>query len=162
FDALPDRERRLLFDASVIGRTFWRSLLEMLDPDADVGAALAELETREFIRRDRMSLLEGHDAYSFRHISLREVAYNTLPRPGRRGGGRAGGAGEARVHPRRSEAAPRGRRCVLVPAHPPAKSGLQPLAESRAARPPRRGRALPRGVAPEQFGRPRAHARLAL
>ena len=84
FDALPDRERRLLFDASVIGRTFWRSLLEMLDSDADVGAALAELETREFIRRDRMSLLEGDDAYSFRHISLREVAYNTLPKSERR------------------------------------------------------------------------------
>lgn len=84
FDALPERERRLLFDASVIGRTFWRSLLEMLEPQADVLDALDQLETREFIRRDRMSLLEGDDAYSFRHLSLREVAYNTLPKSERR------------------------------------------------------------------------------
>ena len=84
FDALPEPERRLLFDASVIGRTFWRSLLEVLDPRADVGDALAKLEGRDFIGRDRMSLLEGDDAYSFRHISLREVAYNTLPKSERR------------------------------------------------------------------------------
>jgi class 3 adenylate cyclase len=84
FDALPARQRRLLLDASVIGRTFWPSLLQRLDPTTDVDAALAELEAREFIRRDRTSELEGDDSYSFRHISLREVAYNTLPKAERR------------------------------------------------------------------------------
>ncbi len=84
FDALPARQRRLLLDASVIGRTFWPSLLQRLDPSTDVAAALAELEAREFIRRDRTSELEGDDSYSFRHISLREVAYNTLPKAERR------------------------------------------------------------------------------
>jgi class 3 adenylate cyclase len=83
-DALPMRQRRLLLDASVIGRTFWPSLLRRLDPSTDVDAALAELEAREFVRRDRTSELEGEDAYSFRHISLREVAYNTLPKAERR------------------------------------------------------------------------------
>ncbi|HEY7107697.1 MAG TPA: adenylate/guanylate cyclase domain-containing protein [Acidimicrobiia bacterium] len=84
FDALPARERRLLLNASVIGRTFWRSLLVRLDPGTDVDDALAALEAREFIRRDRTSELEGDDAYSFRHIALREVAYNTLPKAERR------------------------------------------------------------------------------
>jgi predicted ATPase len=84
FDALPVRQRRLLLDASVIGRTFWPSLLRRLDPTTDVDDALTELEAREFIRRDRTSELEGEDAYSFRHISLREVAYNTLPKAERR------------------------------------------------------------------------------
>jgi predicted ATPase len=83
-DALPMRQRRLLLDASVIGRTFWPSLLRRLDPSTDVDAALAELEAREFVRRDRTSELEGEDAYSFRHNSLREVAYNTLPKAERR------------------------------------------------------------------------------
>ncbi|TMK59086.1 MAG: hypothetical protein E6G60_15225, partial [Actinobacteria bacterium] len=84
FDALPTRERRLLLNASVIGRTFWRSLLKLLDDEADLDDTLATLEAREFIRRERVSELEGEDAYSFRHISLREVAYNILPKAERR------------------------------------------------------------------------------
>jgi class 3 adenylate cyclase len=84
FDGLPAVERRVLFTASVIGRTFWRRLLQLLDPETDVDGALADLEAREFIRRDPISEIEGDEAYSFRHISLREVAYNTLPRAERR------------------------------------------------------------------------------
>jgi eukaryotic-like serine/threonine-protein kinase len=82
-DALPQRERRILLVASVIGKTFWRSVLTGL-VEGDVDDALATLETREFIRRERVSEIEGDDAYSFRHMSLLEVAYNTLPRAERR------------------------------------------------------------------------------
>jgi class 3 adenylate cyclase len=84
FDALPPRERRLLLHASVVGRTFWPSIIQRLDPQTDVASALSVLEEREFIRRDRTSELEGEEAYSFRHIALREVAYNTLPKAERR------------------------------------------------------------------------------
>ena len=42
-DALPARERRLLMDASVIGRVFWPSMLEALDPSPWLDEALASL-----------------------------------------------------------------------------------------------------------------------
>jgi class 3 adenylate cyclase len=83
-DGLPPDERRLLLDASVIGRTFWPSLLGLLDPDVDLDRALADLEDRDFIQREGASVLEGDDAYTFRHMSLREVAYNMLPKAERR------------------------------------------------------------------------------
>ncbi len=83
-DGLPPDERRLLLDASVIGRTFWRSLLALLDPGVDVERALTDLEDRDFIQREPVSVLEGDDAFSFRHMSLREVAYNMLPKAERR------------------------------------------------------------------------------
>ncbi len=83
-DALPARERRLLLDASVIGRTFWRSMLADLDPTPGLDEALSSLETREYIRRQPVSEIEGDEAYSFRHGSIREVAYNTLARAERR------------------------------------------------------------------------------
>ncbi|HEY6428301.1 MAG TPA: AAA family ATPase, partial [Acidimicrobiales bacterium] len=83
-DALPAREQRVLLDASVIGRTFWRGLLAQLDPSPGLDDALSSLERREFIRRQPVSEIEGDDAYSFRHTSIREVAYNRLPKTGRR------------------------------------------------------------------------------
>jgi predicted ATPase len=79
-DGLPARERRLLMDASVIGRVFWPSMLEALDPSPWLDDALASLNDREFIRREHDSDMGGDMAYSFRHGSIREVAYNMLPR----------------------------------------------------------------------------------
>lgn len=83
-DALPQRERRLLMDASVIGRTFWHGVLAALDSAPGLDEALSSLEAREFIRRQLVSEIEGDETYSFRHASIREVAYNTLPRAERR------------------------------------------------------------------------------
>jgi class 3 adenylate cyclase len=84
-DGVPPRERNLLLNAAVIGRTFWRGLLVALDPDPGLDTALVWLEDREYIRHEPSSDLEGDQAYSFRHMALREVAYNTLPRAERRG-----------------------------------------------------------------------------
>ena len=69
-------------DASVVGRTFWRGVLAKLDPEPglDTGAALGALEAREFIRRQSVSEIEGDDAYTFRHASIREVASTCAPR----------------------------------------------------------------------------------
>jgi class 3 adenylate cyclase len=83
-DAMPVRERQLLLNAAVIGRTFSRNLLESLDPEPGFDDALEWLEDRDHIRRERTSEIEDDQAYSFRHMSLREVAYNTLPRAERR------------------------------------------------------------------------------
>jgi predicted ATPase len=83
-DGLPSRERRLLMDASVVGRVFWPSMLEALDPSLGLSDALASLEDREFIRREPDSDMGADVAYSFRHGSIREVAYNMLPRAERK------------------------------------------------------------------------------
>jgi class 3 adenylate cyclase len=83
-DGLPSRQRRLLMDASVIGRVFWPSMLEALDPSPGLDAALTSLQDREFIRREHDSDIGADVAYAFRHGSIREVAYNMLPRAERR------------------------------------------------------------------------------
>ena len=83
-DAIPARPRQLLLHAAVIGHTFWRDLLASLDPTPGLDEALDWLEDRDHIGRERVSEVEGDRAYSFRHILLREVAYNTLPKAERR------------------------------------------------------------------------------
>jgi class 3 adenylate cyclase len=83
-DALPPHERRLLMDASVIGRVFWPSMLAGLDPSPGLDDSLRSLEDREFIRREQDFDLGADVAYAFRHGSIREVAYNMLPRAERK------------------------------------------------------------------------------
>jgi predicted ATPase len=79
-DALPPPERALLLDAAVFGKTFWRGPLEQrLDPD-ELRETLAALERRDLIRREPQSMFEGEDEYTFKHLLIREVAYELLPR----------------------------------------------------------------------------------
>ena len=80
-DALPSEERSLLLDASVSGKTFWRGLLELRRRDADtLQQTLAALERRDLIRREPSSMFEGEEEYTFKHVLIREVAYELLPR----------------------------------------------------------------------------------
>jgi len=79
-DALPPALRSVLFSASVVGRTFWRDLVEALTPGVTVDEALDDLERRDLIRREHASRLEGDVEYRFRHALIRDVAYATLPR----------------------------------------------------------------------------------
>jgi class 3 adenylate cyclase len=83
-DALPEAERRLVLDASVVGKLFWRGAVAALGAGDAVDEALDALEAREFIRRLPSSHVEGDAEFSFRHIVLPEVAYGTLPRAVRR------------------------------------------------------------------------------
>ncbi|MGH9002065.1 MAG: ATP-binding protein, partial [Acidimicrobiia bacterium] len=84
-DSLPAPERQLLLDASVVGRVFWHGALARLGtPIQDLPRLLDSLEARDFIRRERRSGVEGDEQYSFKHVLIREVAYGTLPRAGRR------------------------------------------------------------------------------
>src|SRR5262249_8267872 len=59
-------------------------LLESLEPDPELDDVLAALESRDFIVHEAHSVLAGDEAFSFRHMSLRDVCYNTLPRAERR------------------------------------------------------------------------------
>jgi class 3 adenylate cyclase len=88
-DALPPGEREVMLDASINGRIFWRGALERVarNPDA-LGAALAALERRDLVRRDAVSRIEGDEQWSFKHVLIRDVAYDLQPRARRREGHR--------------------------------------------------------------------------
>ncbi len=83
-DALPARARDALLPAAVIGKTFWRGILETIGSVADVDDALAVLEARDFVRRDSASQVAGDAQFTFKHMLIREVAYATVPRAQRR------------------------------------------------------------------------------
>jgi class 3 adenylate cyclase len=75
-DLLPPADRRVLQLGSVLGRTFRKAGVVALDPD--LGAASTQLFD-ELLDRDLIRPAE-RDAYEFRHILIREVAYGTLTR----------------------------------------------------------------------------------
>jgi predicted ATPase/class 3 adenylate cyclase len=83
-DALSPLARTALLNASVIGATFWRGVVEGLGGIEDVDEALDALEARGLVRRRGESRVEGDVEYSFKHILTRDTAYGTLPRARRR------------------------------------------------------------------------------
>ena len=88
-DALPTAEREVILDASINGRIFWRGALERIARDPNcLGAALAALERRDLVRRDTVSRIEGDEQWSFKHVLIRDVAYELQPRARRREGHR--------------------------------------------------------------------------
>ena len=83
--AFLEEERAVVFDASVVGKLFWRGVLERLGSgDGALDAILDSLEARDLVRREPTSRLEGDEEYSFKHMLIREVAYGTLPKAVRR------------------------------------------------------------------------------
>ncbi|HEY3182790.1 MAG TPA: BTAD domain-containing putative transcriptional regulator [Gaiellaceae bacterium] len=81
-DRLPAGEREVLERASVVGKEFWRDAVVELAPAevaADVDEHLDALLRRDLIRPAR-PLLAGEDGFEFRHVLLREAAYDSLPK----------------------------------------------------------------------------------
>jgi predicted ATPase len=88
-DALPLEERDVILDASIVGRIFWRGALDRIARDpAGLAEALAGLEQRDLIRRDPISRIEGDEQWAFKHLLIRDVAYDLQPRARRREGHR--------------------------------------------------------------------------
>jgi class 3 adenylate cyclase len=88
-DALPDTQRDVMLDASIVGRIFWRGALERIARNPDrLGDALAALERRDLVRRDAVSRIEGEEQWAFKHVLIRDVAYGLQPRARRREGHR--------------------------------------------------------------------------
>jgi class 3 adenylate cyclase/tetratricopeptide (TPR) repeat protein len=86
-DGLPGNERRILQDAAVMGRSFWRGALVAIsgeDMVPGLDEALDSLVSRDLIRRQPTSLVPEDEEYLFKHILIREVAYSTLARGPRR------------------------------------------------------------------------------
>jgi class 3 adenylate cyclase len=80
-DALPPGERSVLLSAAVMGKVFWRGPVERVAEDAtSLGDTLAALERRDLIRREAVSAIAGEQQYSFRHMLIRDAAYDMLPR----------------------------------------------------------------------------------
>jgi class 3 adenylate cyclase/tetratricopeptide (TPR) repeat protein len=81
-DQLADPERTVLEAASVVGKEFFLGAVEELIPDdarADVRAQLMSLVRKEFIRPDR-STLPDEDMFRFRHLMIRDAAYEAMPK----------------------------------------------------------------------------------
>ncbi len=84
-DALPQAEKSLLQDASVVGDAFWLGAVGAIaDLDGrQTDDLLHALERKEFVRRERRSSVADDSEYSFRHLLVREVAYGSIPRAAR-------------------------------------------------------------------------------
>jgi class 3 adenylate cyclase len=84
-DSLPLEEKELLQAAAVVGKVFWTGALAGLRelPRWTVEERLHALERKEFVRRERRSSVASETEYAFRHVLVRDAAYNQIPRSGR-------------------------------------------------------------------------------
>jgi class 3 adenylate cyclase len=81
-DRLSDAERRTIERASVVGKEFGqRDVSELTPPDAKsaVGGQLMALVRKELIRPDRRRD-DGGEMFRFRHLLIRDAAYDSLPK----------------------------------------------------------------------------------
>ena len=79
-DQLDVAERRVLERGSVEGEIFHRGGVQALAPDeTEVTTRLAALVRRQLVRPDRAQIA-GDDGYRFRHLLIRDAAYDALPK----------------------------------------------------------------------------------
>jgi predicted ATPase/class 3 adenylate cyclase len=85
-DLLSRVEKQVLQDAAIIGRTFWLQGLLELAGDLDSKTVFSTIETliqHDFIVEAEKSMRSPvpHDrVFSFKHILIRDVVYNNIPR----------------------------------------------------------------------------------
>ena len=77
-DALPAEPKRVLMEASVVGKTFWLGAVSALGQHEDVEATLGELVRREFCRPVHPSTMQDDLEFGFWHALVRDVAYAEL------------------------------------------------------------------------------------
>lgn len=81
-DGLPGEEKRVAQTAAVIGRIFWDILLahvSRLGPGT-TGDVLRRLRVKELVIPRQPSSLAGAAEFGFRHVLVRDVAYDSLPK----------------------------------------------------------------------------------
>ena len=79
-DQLDEAERRVLERGSVEGEIFHRGAVQALGPEeTQVTTRLAALVRHQLVRPDRAQLA-GDDGYRFRHLLIRDAAYDALPK----------------------------------------------------------------------------------
>jgi class 3 adenylate cyclase len=84
-DSLPPNRKRLLQDASVIGKVFWAGALEAMGDlsGREVRKALHDLAEKEFLREASTSSMAGEREFAFWHMLVRDAAYAQIPRAAR-------------------------------------------------------------------------------
>jgi class 3 adenylate cyclase/tetratricopeptide (TPR) repeat protein len=81
-DRLEPEERAVIERAAVVGRGFWRGAVRDLAPSdlrESVAAHLLALVRKELIQPDASSF-EHEDAFRFRHVLIRDAAYDGMPK----------------------------------------------------------------------------------
>ena len=79
-DQLDEAERSVLERGSVEGEIFHRGGVQALAPEeTQVTTRLAALVRRQLVRPDRAQIA-GDDGYRFRHLLIRDAAYEALPK----------------------------------------------------------------------------------
>ena len=82
-DQLEPAERRLLERGAIEGEVFHRGAVQALAPEeAQVTRRLAALVRKQLIRQDTPQIA-GQDGFRFRHLLIRDVAYDSLPKAAR-------------------------------------------------------------------------------
>jgi class 3 adenylate cyclase/tetratricopeptide (TPR) repeat protein len=79
-DTLALGSKRVLMQASVVGKTFWAGAVAALEEHPDLDSTLAELVRREFLRPVMPSTMQGDAEFTFWHALVRDVAYAELTR----------------------------------------------------------------------------------
>jgi class 3 adenylate cyclase len=78
-DQLDDAERAVLERGSVEGQIFHRGAVESMADGESQGERLAALVRKQLVRPDRPQV-PREDAYRFRHLLIRDAAYDALPK----------------------------------------------------------------------------------
>ncbi|MDQ2911402.1 MAG: AAA family ATPase [Actinomycetota bacterium] len=78
-DRLEATVREVIGSAAVEGSLFHRGAVQALAPGQDVPRHLLALVRKELIRPDQGEL-PGEDAFRFRHLLIRDAAYESLPK----------------------------------------------------------------------------------
>jgi class 3 adenylate cyclase len=81
-DGLPGDEKRLAQRAAVVGRIFWDVLVAHLTRQGPgpTGDLLRRLRVKELVVPRQPSSLAGAAEFGFRHVLVRDVAYDSLPK----------------------------------------------------------------------------------
>jgi class 3 adenylate cyclase/tetratricopeptide (TPR) repeat protein len=81
-DSLTPEDKSLLHAGAVIGRVVWPGALSAITGRSRrwITGRLHDLEEREFLQGASTSSVEGEPEYRFRHVLIRDVAYNEIPR----------------------------------------------------------------------------------
>jgi class 3 adenylate cyclase/tetratricopeptide (TPR) repeat protein len=78
-DQLDGDERNVLECGAVEGQVFHRGAVQALGVEVDLSPRLSALVRKELVR-PAVALFTGDDAYRFRHILIRDAAYDALPK----------------------------------------------------------------------------------
>ena len=82
-DQLDPAERVVLERGSIEGRMFHRGAVQALSPnEAQLVGPLTALVRKELLRPDKAQF-PGEDAFRFRHLLIRDAAYDSLPKAAR-------------------------------------------------------------------------------